>query len=118
MPGSLPAAKGVPGAGERRAAATGAALPLCHYLRLHGTGKTALLTALADAGAQVIDLEGWPIIAARCWGRVTRHSHRKSALTRCCGTPCARWTRRDRCSLNRKARRSVWCKCPTRCVSR
>jgi hypothetical protein len=82
-----------------------------------GTGKTALLAALADAGAQVIDLEGWPIIAAPCWARVTRRSRRKSALT-LLWNACARWTRRGRCSLNRKARRSVWCKCPTRCASR
>ena len=71
-----------------------------------------------DAGAQVIDLEGWPIIAARCWARVTRHSRRKKRFDALLWNALRTLDPARPVFVESESRRSVWCKCPTRCASR
>jgi tRNA 2-selenouridine synthase len=78
-----------------------------------GSGKTRLLQALAAAGAQVLDLGGWPTTAARssgwCRGKCNR---RRSATTAWCGSSCAALTRRARCMWKARARRLATLPCP------
>jgi tRNA 2-selenouridine synthase len=76
-----------------------------------GSGKTRLLHALAEQGAQTV----WPGTAARCSVRFpAAPSPARSASTPCAGRRSGVSTRNGRCSWKARAARSARCACPSR----